>query len=384
MNVLLVTWAGGGAVPPMLGVGAELRLRGHTVRCLAPDALQAAIARAGLEFRPLRHGSNTGNLDRLPPAEQRKRVMGVMYDEGYGLDVHEEVARARPDAMLIDFSIQVAQVAAEAEGLPYALVGHAVASLALSNAAGRLDRINAARAREGLSAVASAAESWEPAGAVLMASTPLLDPSPPEGIPGLRYIGPVFEPEDPTEELPAHLLAGDEPLVLIGLSSSYIEGQQELLGRTIEALRGLPVRALGTAGPEVDGAALPSAANVTLLPWLPHNRVLPHAALMITHAGHSSVVRGLSHGVPMLCIPLGRDQPFNAGRVEAIGAGLALPTDAEPPAIAEAVRTLLRDGSYQDAARRAVREIAAMGPGAANGADVVEAIAVRQGRQSSP
>jgi UDP:flavonoid glycosyltransferase YjiC (YdhE family) len=379
MDVLLVSWAGGGAVPPMLGVGAELRRRGHHVRCLGPDAIQAAITRAGLAFRPLRHGSNTSSLMRLPPAEQRKRVMGVMFDEGYGLDVHEEVARARPDAMLIDFSMQVAQVAAEVEGLPYALVGHALASLALSNAAGRLDRINEVRAREGLTPVASGAESWARADVVLMASTPLLDPSAPQDIPGLRYIGPVFEPDDPAEELPADLLAGDAPLVLIGLSSSYIEGQQDLLGRIIEALRGLPLRALGSAGPEVDGAALPSAANVTLRPWLPHNQVLPHAALMITHAGHSSIVRALSHGVPLLCIPLGRDQPFNAGRVEAIGVGLALPTDAAPSAIAEATRTLLHDGSYRDAARRAAREIAAMGPGAANGADAVEAIAGRHG-----
>jgi UDP:flavonoid glycosyltransferase YjiC (YdhE family) len=100
---------------------------------------------------------------------------------------------------------------------------------------------------------------------------------------------------------------------------------------------------------------------------------------MITHAGHSSVVRGMSHGVPLLCIPLGRDQPFNAGRVEAIGVGLALPTDAAPSAIAEAVGTLLRDGSYREAARRAAQAIAAMGPGAANAADAVEAIVGRHG-----
>ena len=53
----------------------------------------------------------------------------------------------------------------------------------------------------------------------------------------------------------------------------------------------------------------------------------------------------------------GREQPFNAERVQALGAGLALPMDAEPAAIA--------DG----------RSIVAAGPGAANGANIVERIA---------
>jgi MGT family glycosyltransferase len=243
----------------------------------------------------------------------------------------------------------------------------------------RLEQINAVRVRAGLTPVDSAEACWAAAGAVLIASTPILDDAPPEGIPGLHYVGPIFEPDDPTRSVavPAAAESAD-PLVLVGLSSSYLEGQQELLGRVIEALRGLPVQALATAGPEVEADLLPTAANVGMHPWLPHNQVLPHAALMITHAGHSSIVRALTYGVPMLCIPLGRDQPFNAGRVEAIGAGLALPTDAEPAVIADAVQTLVRDSCYREAARRAADAIAAAGSGAANGADLVEAIAVRR------
>jgi UDP:flavonoid glycosyltransferase YjiC (YdhE family) len=51
-----------------------------------------------------------------------------------------------------------------------------------------------------------------------------------------------------------------------------------------------------------------------------------------------------------------------------------------PDAIAEAVTTLLGDGCYREAARRAAASIAAMGPGAANGADVVEEIGARRSR----
>lgn len=77
------------------------------------------------------------------------------------------------------------------------------------------------------------------------------------------------------------------------------------------------------------------------------------------------------------CLPLGCDQPFNAGRVEAIGAGLTLPPESASAAIAEAVMTLLRDGSFREAAGRAAVQIASMGPGAVNGADIVERIGAR-------
>jgi MGT family glycosyltransferase len=261
--------------------------------------------------------------------------------------------------------------------LPHALLVHTVPSFHMAARRRQLqwELLTTARAREGLAPVASPEENWATADAVLVAGTPLLDPDPPTTVPGLRYVGPIFEPDDPDEPLPAEVTTPGAPLVLVGLSTTYMEGQQDLLGRVITAVRDLPVRALGTAGPEVDGEQLPEAANVTLHRHLPHSQVLPHAALMITHAGHSSVTRALTHGVPLVCIPLGRDQSFNAERVQAIGAGLALPVDAEPKAIAEAVTTVLGEGAYRAAAQRAALAIASLGPSAATAASIVESLA---------
>ena len=59
--------------------------------------------------------------------------------------------------------------------------------------------------------------------------------------------------------------------------------------------------------------------------FVPHGEVLPHASLVVTHAGMGTVMSALSHGVPLLCLPLGRDQFFNAAMVERLGAGRALP-----------------------------------------------------------
>ena len=211
---------------------------------------------------------------------------------------------------------------------------------------------------------------------MLVASTPLLDDAPPQGMPTLHYVGPIFEPDDPAHEKPPpEIGSATQPLVLVGVSTSYIEGQQDLLTRIIKALGHLPVRGIVTAGQGVDLGSLPSFANVSTHQFVPHNLLLPDVSLLITHAGHSSVVRGLSFGVPLVCIPLGRDQPFNAQRVQAIGVGLALAAEAPPEAIALAIQAVLADASYANAARQAAATITAAGRGEEEAANLVENIA---------
>jgi hypothetical protein len=54
-RILAVTWDGGGNVPPMLGVAAELRDRGHNVRVLGHPRQRNDVERAGLAFTPYAH-----------------------------------------------------------------------------------------------------------------------------------------------------------------------------------------------------------------------------------------------------------------------------------------------------------------------------------------
>ena len=61
-----------------------------------------------------------------------------------------------------------------------------------------------------------------------------------------------------------------------------------------------------------------------MAPFAPQLTLLDRASLFITHAGMNSVLEGLSHGVPMLCIPVANDHPGAARRVERLGAGEAL------------------------------------------------------------
>ena len=89
--------------------------------------------------------------------------------------------------------------------------------------------------------------------------------------------------------------------------------------------RSLPLRLLVTVGRDRDPAELgPLPANVRVERWVPQADLMPHVAAMVCHGGSGTVTMGLAGGVPMAVVPLFADQPWNAERVDALGAGIAL------------------------------------------------------------
>lgn len=80
----------------------------------------------------------------------------------------------------------------------------------------------------------------------------------------------------------------------------------------------------------------------------------PHE-VVVTPAGHGSVLKALAASVPLVCMPLGRDQKDNTVRVLRIGAGVRVSKGERPAGIAASVRWV-RD---QPAYRRAAQELAA-------------------------
>jgi UDP:flavonoid glycosyltransferase YjiC (YdhE family) len=86
--------------------------------------------------------------------------------------------------------------------------------------------------------------------------------------------------------------------------------------------------------------------------------VLEHAALVVTHAGHGTIIKSLAAGVPVVALPMGRDQPDNAARLTAAGAGVRLKPSAKVETIRAAVADVLATGAYAAAARRLAAAIA--------------------------
>jgi UDP:flavonoid glycosyltransferase YjiC (YdhE family) len=109
---------------------------------------------------------------------------------------------------------------------------------------------------------------------------------------------------------------------------------------------------------------LHAAANTRVTRFVPHGELLPHATLVVTHAGLGTVMSALSHGVPLMCMPLGRDQFFNAAMVERVGAGRSLPGDTDVNTLADALRGMLDDNATRAGAKRMAVVIAGYGGGA--------------------
>ena len=125
-----------------------------------------------------------------------------------------------------------------------------------------------------------------------------------------------------------------------------------MLRRVATGLGELPVRGLVTTGPTVAPEDIDAPPNVTVVRSAPHSRVLEHASAVVTHAGHGTVIKALAHGVPVVAMPIGRDQPDVAARVVASGAGLRLRPGSSSAKIAAAVGRVVNEPAFSGAASR--------------------------------
>lgn len=398
-NFLFATWAGGGAVPPVLSVARALRERGHRVRVLADRSLHTEIAAAGLEpvawttapegdpsdpakdvIRDYEARTPMGAFARL----RDRIVCGPAAD--YARDTVAELRAHPADVVVAEHMLLGVFTGAEAAGVPaVALVttvyplptpGAPPPGLGLAVAKGPLGRLrdrlvtgvmtkawgkglaplNAARTAQGLAPLASVVEAFDRVERMLVLSPRSFDHAERTFPAQLRHVGPRLD--DPAWAGELELPEGDVPLVLVGLSSSFMD-QQARLERIAEALGTLPVRGLLTTGPAIDPATVRAPANVTVTAAAPHNIALRHAALTVTHAGHGTAVKSLAAGVPLVCMPLGRDQGEVAWHVTRAGAGLTVGRNSSAAVIARAVRRVLDEPSFRTAAQHLAAAIAA-------------------------
>ena len=221
-----------------------------------------------------------------------------------------------------------------------------------------LPAFNQVRAGLGLTPLSDLFDQLSAAGRILLATSRAFDfdqtaPEP------YRYVGPYLADPVWTADWASPWDADDARPLVLGSFSTMYQGQEPVLRRVIEALGALDVRALVTLGPVLSPADFPAPANVVVTPHAPHSQILPHAAVVITHCGHASTLRPLMAAVPLVCLPLGRDQPDNAVRVTERGAGLRVSPEAPAEATAGAVKTVLSQPGYRAAASALGERIAA-------------------------
>ncbi|WP_191301486.1 glycosyltransferase [Lentzea cavernae] len=101
--------------------------------------------------------------------------------------------------------------------------------------------------------------------------------------------------------------------------------------------------------------------RVTFVGFTPMEDLLDGVDVVVTHGGAGTTSAALMKGVPLVVLPQGADQFFQAERVAAAQVGIALdPPSQTPQALADAVRTVLADVHIRENVTSVAKEIAAM------------------------
>jgi MGT family glycosyltransferase len=225
------------------------------------------------------------------------------------------------------------------------------------------------------------AELLEAADLVLHATDQIFD----YGFTGLpsrhHYVGPLGIWEPPQRRA-AFLDEPGAPWVLVSISSQR-QDDIKLADAALQALADQPVRVLVTLGPEHEPSELARRPpNARIEKTISHSAVLQRAVLLIGHAGHGTVMKGLWHGTPMVLIPWGRDQPGVAARAQALGVAEVVPrTDATAATIGAASKRVMANAAMRrTAAEHSARLRTSTPP--ANAAGLLESLveAAKPGR----
>lgn len=187
-------------------------------------------------------------------------------------------------------------------------------------------------------------------GAHIAATSAALDVPLPWDVP-IHYVG-ALQPEGAATDV-----ALPDRFVLVSFSTTW-QRQAGPLQRVIDALAGLDRSVVVTTGPALEPGELVAAANTTVVAHLAHRSVLDRVDLVVTHAGHGTVLSSLTAGVPLVCMPMGRDQHDISARVAELGAGVAVDIDAADVDILAAAQHVLNDKTFAVAARAMAQAIA--------------------------
>ncbi|HEY5116500.1 MAG TPA: nucleotide disphospho-sugar-binding domain-containing protein [Nakamurella sp.] len=187
----------------------------------------------------------------------------------------------------------------------------------------------------------------------------------------VRLVGPGLW--EPPADPPAWLDELHRPLVLVTCSTAY-QNDGRLAEIACAALGGEPFDVVLTTG-DVDVSGLQVPANVRLERFAPHSPVLARAVCAVCHAGMGITQKALAHGVPVVAVPFGRDQPEVARRVEIARAGIRLPARKLTP---NRLRTAVRQAiELRPGAQRIAEAFAAAG-GPPAAADALEQLAAHR------
>jgi rhamnosyltransferase subunit B len=361
LKILLTPIGSHGDVHPFVGLGMELRRRGHDVTLITNPLYQPMIERVGLPFVPVGTAEEFRTAIEDPLVWHPTKGFKLLLTSALKLmrPLYELIARYRAagDIVVVHSPIGFgARLAHEKLGVPLATVHIAPASLrstaipvvmphvSLPSWTPALvhrmmfwlgDRyvvspvldgpLNAYRAELGLPVIKRPlAEWWNSPQRIIGLFPDWFAPRASDWPAQVRLGGfPLFDERGMAEmpaELEAFLQAGDPPILFT--PGSAMRHGQAFFRAALEACQTLSRRAIFlTMFPE-QVPALP--ATIRHFSYVPFSQVFPRVAAVVHHGGIGTTAQGLAAGVPQLIMPMGFDQPDNAARLARLGVGDAL------------------------------------------------------------
>jgi UDP:flavonoid glycosyltransferase YjiC (YdhE family) len=329
----------------------------------APEPIAPFVARAGFQRFPA--GESRQPIEKIFPelaglaGRERGSAVDVKafagaYASRMAADLLPLVREWQPDLIVRETMEFGGCVAAEAFGLPHAVVEINAAGVPSDRLRAMAPALEARRASHGLPPDPDlqmlnrylALSQFPPS----LRSPDSLTP------PTLHSIRPAPFDASGEEELPPWVdELADRPTIYATLGTVPAHtGRTDIFEAIIRGLRDEPLNLVVTVGRDRDPAALgPQPPNVRVERYIPQTLLFPRCDLVISHGGSGTLVAALAHGLPLILVPIGADQPVNARRCAELGASRTLDQGRlTPEDVREAVRDVLQTPSYRLSAER--------------------------------
>lgn len=384
-RMLLATMGSRGDVEPFLWLARAAQNAGHEVRLAVPDSVEIdtdgldAVS-LGISFADLADSAAGGGIAAMRAFRERMRPAMTR-----ALATAADVAvEWQPQVILAHPKVLTAPVAAARLGVPW-LVAELTPTItptgefpAAGIAAGSLgpwlnrlsyrvvglaaamfgSDIKAARQRLG-----AASGPLPPPAATLAAFSPTLVPRPSDWPDTTQLTGDWHGPagQHRPDSLLEDFLADPRPFVYAGFGSMTGGDPAARADAILLAARSLGLRVLFATGwGGLKATVRATGANDSLVASsVPHDVVLPRAAVAIHHGGAGTVHAAVRAGTPSVVVPFLADQPFWAAQLQRIGlAGRPLHRgQLRPAGVSAAIEeALTRTGRTHEAAERMERE----------------------------
>ena len=398
-----------GHVRPLLHVIEALTARGHEVTAYLGSTFAPAAQARGATVLPMTEGIDYDEttVERIFGERPRNPFKRLSHDiaqifvgtaPAYLADLRRHVAEHRPDVIVSDNAHLPSALLAEMEGLPFVVIGIQPVITpdplvppfgpGLAPARGPLGRVGHRAASAvadrvilghgnrlgqeiladlGLPEREGSFLSWpgDAADHYLQSSAPELEFPRAHPPANLEFVGPVLPAGQADAQLPdwwPELLAAREAgrKVVVVTQGTVAVDPDDLIRPTIRALAGDDIFLVATAA-RLDPAAVvptdlaadgPVRATIRVEPFVPFDRLLPHADVFVTNGGYGGVQQALAHGVPLVTSGATEDKAETGARVRWSGAGIALKRRRTTPAkVGAAVREVLSEPRYAARAR---------------------------------